>query len=210
LLAQVIIVIIAIDISIMSLYTAIRSEILHNLDNNLSNDLYYHCLDHTLDVEFQAERIAVSEKITDTNDLFLLKVACLYHDSGFLTTYKDHEVASCKLAQRELPKFGIVAKQLAIICGLIMATKIPQTPLTKLEEIICDADLDYLGRDDFAPISHNLFLELKNRNFVQTENDWNLIQIKFFKQHNYFTDTNQQLRHNQKMNHLLEIEALIV
>ena len=35
------------------------------------------------------------------------------------------------------------------------ATKIPQTPLTKLEEIICDADLDYLGREDFFEISRS-------------------------------------------------------
>ena len=188
----------------------IRSGILLNLEENLPQNLYYHCLQHTVDVELQAERIALYENIHDEEALFLLKIACLYHDSGFLTTYKEHEIAGCELASKELPAFDIDPVQLEIICGMIMATRIPQTPHTKLEEVICDADLDYLGRDDFSPISHNLFLELKARNFVETENDWNLIQVRFFKQHNYFTNTNKQLRNEKKINHLHEIETSLV
>jgi HD superfamily phosphodiesterase len=194
----------------MELLQKIRSGILLNLEKNLSPNLYYHCLQHTVDVELQAKRIALQENIDNKEDLFLLNIACLYHDSGFLSTYTSHEVAGCELVMRELPGFGISTAQMQIICGMIMATKIPQTPYTKLEEIICDADLDYLGRDDFAPISRNLFMELKARNFVNSEHDWNTIQIRFFKQHNYFTDTNKQLRHHKKMNHLQEIEAMII
>jgi uncharacterized protein len=193
----------------MEIYNTIRYQILQKLGNDLSKDLFYHCLQHTIDVELQAERIARNELIEDQEELFLLKVACLYHDSGFLSTYKEHEAAGCVLAKKELPGFGLNQAQLEIICGLIMATKIPQTPLTKLEEIICDADLDYLGRDDFPEISYSLFLELKARNFVETEKEWNLIQIKFFNQHHYFTNTSKELRHPEKMKHLEIVESLI-
>jgi uncharacterized protein len=190
------------------IYEIIRSKVLLNLGNNLSKDLLYHCVDHTIDVEMQAERIAISEKIGSQDDLFLLKIACLYHDCGFLFTYNEHEAAGCDLVMKELPAFGLSAGQVDIICGLIMATKIPQTPLSKLEEIICDADLDYLGREDFFPVSNNLFLELKACNFVASENDWNLIQIRFFRQHKYFTDTTKILRERQKQKHLEMIEAI--
>ena len=190
-------------------YEMIRSRVLHNLENNLSKDMWYHGVHHTIDVVLQAERIARNEIIINEEDLFLLKVACLYHDTGFLFTYQEHEAAGCNLAKEELPAFGLDPKQIAIICGMIMATKIPQTPHTKLEEIICDADLDYLGRDDFFPISNTLFLELKARNFVATENDWNLIQIKFFKQHYFFTPTTKKLRDREKQQHLEMIEAMI-
>lgn len=91
-----------------------------------------------------------------------------------------------------------------------MATKIPQTPLSKLEEIICDADLDYLGRDDFYPTSNLIFLELKAQGFVTAENEWNLTQIKFFKQHRFFTSTTKKLRQQKKQLHLEMIEASIV
>ncbi len=192
------------------LYEIIRSKILHNLGENLSKGLWYHGVHHTLDVEKQALRIAESEHISDPDELFLLKVACLYHDSGFLFTYKDHEIAGCNLVRRELPAFGFNLAELDIICGLIMATKIPQTPHTKLEAIICDADLDYLGRNDFDGISNTLFLELNARKFVETENDWNLIQVKFFKAHQFFTATSKNLREQKKQQHLEMIEEMLV
>lgn len=190
-------------------FEKIRSKILNQLSDNLSKDLLYHGVHHTIDVEKEAERIAIGEKITSQEDLLLLKIACLYHDSGFLFTYQNHEAAGCNLAMKELPAFGLNQKQLDIICGMIMATKIPQTPRTILEEIICDADLDYFGRDDFFPIAHTLFLELKARHFVTTEYDWNKIQIKFFKQHHYFTDTTKKLRAKQKQHYFEMIEAMV-
>lgn len=189
---------------------AIRSNILLKLEKDLAKDLYYHCLEHTVDVDVQAKRIALEEGITDKESLFLLEIACLYHDSGFLNTYKDHEVESCRIVRKDLSTYrNISPDQVQIICGLIMATKIPQTPLSKLEQVICDADLDYLGRDDFDTISNNLYLEVKARNFVTNENVWNLIQVNFFKQHCYFTDTNKNLRAAVKQQHLEVIEAAI-
>jgi uncharacterized protein len=189
------------------LYETIRSAILLKLSNQLATDLFYHGVHHTMDVEEAAISIALKEKITNPQDLFLLKVGCLYHDTGFLFTYRDHELAGCDLAQKELPVYGFTKQQLHIICGLIMATKIPQTPHTRLEEIICDADLDYLGRDDFFPVSDTLFEELKARNIVAGKYDWNIIQMNFFKQHQYCTGTNQQLRAAKKQLHLELIAA---
>ena len=182
---------------------------MQKLADHLSGDLLYHGIHHTHDVEIQAGRIAIAEKINNEEDLYLLKLACLYHDAGFIFTYKEHEAAGCDLARKELPGFGLTQKQIGIICGMIMATKIPQTPLTKLEEIICDADLDYLGRDDFFSISKTLFLELQKRNIISSEKDWNMMQVKFFKNHSYFTASNKKLRGLQKQKHLETIEAMI-
>ena len=188
-------------------YERIRSTILQKLGIDLSKDLFYHSVQHTIDVEEQAERIALSEHISNEQDLLLLKIACLYHDSGFLFTYNDHEDAGCKLVRQELPAFGLTEKEIRMVCDLIEVTKIPQTPVSKMEEIICDADLDYLGRDDFFSISNHLYLELKARNIISSEDAWNHIQIKFFKQHHYFTDTSKRLRETKKQYHLKMIEA---
>ncbi|MEO6230709.1 MAG: HD domain-containing protein [Ferruginibacter sp.] len=195
----------------MKMLEEIRSNILLKLEKNLAKDLYYHCLEHTIDVAMQAKRIAIEEGITDKESLFLLEIACLYHDSGFLNTYKDHEVESGTIARKDLGSYDDISPdQVQIICGIIMATKIPHTPISNLEQVICDADLDYLGRDDFGPISNNLYRELKAKNFVANENEWNLIQVKFFKQHHYFTATNKNLRAAIKQQHLELIEATIV
>ncbi|MCK9612757.1 MAG: hypothetical protein PHR81_00260 [Bacteroidales bacterium] len=37
-----------------------------------------------------------------------------------------------------------------------MATKIPTKLKNKLEKLLCDADLDYLGREDYMEISNRL------------------------------------------------------
>ena len=69
-----------------------------------------------------------------------------------------------------------------------MATRIPQTPLTKLEEIICDADLDYLGRDDFHQIADSLKNELMAFGKIQSDKQWGEIQIPLLEKHSYFTE----------------------
>lgn len=190
-------------------YTLIKSHILSTLRNGLSKELTYHTVNHTRDVLEQAERIAKSENITNEEDLFLLKVACLYHDSGFLYIYAGHEEESCNILKKDAPKFHISKEQVETMCGLIMATKIPQTPHNKMEEIICDADLDYLGTPNFFAISDTLFLELKTRGMVNTKKDWDVIQVNFLKQHHYFTNTSQELREKQKLAHLDTVESMI-
>ena len=154
----------------------------------------------------QAEEIAKGEGITDQKDLELLRIAILYHDIGFLYLYKGHEEAACEIARDELGAYGVTPDDLEIICGLIMATKIPQSPANKLEEIICDADLDYLGRDDFFPIAHKLYQEMKFYGYVQDELEWNRIQVKFLGQHRYFTRTNQLRRAAKKAEHLEHLQ----
>ena len=183
-------------------FEKIRSGIISRLKEGLSPDLYYHCLEHTLDVERQAERIALSEGISEAEDILLLRIACLFHDAGFMVAYAEHEREGCAIAEMALSAFGLSPEQLAKVQGMIMATKIPQTPHNKLEEIICDADLDYLGRDDFGPISDQLFEELKVRGLVPDKKVWDGIQIRFFQQHSYFTETTRKLRMEKKALHL--------
>ena len=90
-----------------------------------------------------------------------------------------------------------------------MATKIPQTPQTKLEEIIADADLDYLGRDDFFEISEYLYKELLNSGIVNNEEQWNILQVDFFEKHHYFTQLSKELRDEKKKKHLVIIKSKI-
>ena len=129
-------------------FEKIKTNLLAKL-KGLSPDLTYHCIDHTLDILEQSERIANEEGITNERDLFLLKVAALYHDVGFLETYAEHEKKGCDIFLEDAVNLDFTDKEKDIIRGLIMATKIPQQPNTLMEKIICDADLDYLGRNDF-------------------------------------------------------------
>ena len=175
------------------------------LKNELSKTLFYHGIHHVLDVKEAVQVLAQKENLTGDESLDLLKTAALYHDCGFLDTYQDHEEAGCSIARKVLPDFDFTPEQIETICGMIMATKIPQNPKTHLEEILCDADLDYLGRDDFEPIAQTLFVELKARNIVSDIAVWNSIQVKFLKSHHYWTKSARESRETMKQKRLEEL-----
>ena len=180
---------------------AAKAYILAKLRHELPETRAYHSLEHTLDVYASAIGIAEAENITG-DDLVLLKIAALYHDSGFTEQDDDHENASCAIVRRVLPTMGFSATQVATICDMILSTCIPQSPATVLEQILCDADLDYLGRNDFIPIGNKLFQEMRTFGVLSTEREWQELQLKFLVQHRYFTHTNRSLREPVKQEHL--------
>lgn len=183
------------------IFDSISQHISSKLSTELSHRLVYHGPHHTFDVLEQSIRIAGSENIKN-EDLTLLKIAALYHDTGFIYIYSGHEEKGCELAVKELPGFGLTSPAIEKICGMIMATRIPQSPKNKLEEILCDADLDYLGRDDFEKISNTLYKEFLDFGFVKNFHSWMRLQIDFFESHSYFTKISQKLRNPVKLKHL--------
>jgi uncharacterized protein len=186
-------------------FQSISRHIIEKLQG-LSPRLTYHSLLHTLDVVEQTGRIATEENIIDERDLFLLRTAALFHDTGFLVTYMGHEAASCNMASSELPRFGLDMLQIERICEMIMATKIPQSPKNKFDEILADADLDYLGRDDFEIISNNLKLEFLEYGIVKNNREWEEKQIAFLESHHFFTGSSKLNRESQKKARLVKLK----
>jgi len=197
-----------VDLHIYSSINYMKAErhIMKVLEEQLSSNLHYHSIRHTKDVTEAAERIALMEGITD-EDLFLLKSAASYHDAGFVEKYDKNEEIGMRMARETLPKYGYTKEQIDVIDGLIKSTEIPQSPKTILEEIMCDADLDYLGRDDFHKIADLLRLELREHGKINSDKLWDEIQVKFLTQHTYFTKSAIAMRQKKKMKHLEEIKV---
>jgi class 3 adenylate cyclase/predicted metal-dependent HD superfamily phosphohydrolase len=179
----------------------LKSFGIKHLENNLSSSLYYHGSHHTLDVLQSLNQICFYEKLKPA-DFFNLKAAVLFHDMGYIDQYENNENTGVKYAQKHLPDYGYSKIQIEKISELILATKVPQKPKNKLEKIICDADLDYLGREDFIKISDNFYRELKENKIIKNKKEWDQIQIKFIENHNYFTDFSIINREKQKQIHL--------
>ena len=186
----------------LSRFEDFKDRMFSMYEQKLPKKYYYHNLNHMKDVVEQVENIGRAEGIND-EDMHILKTAALLHDAGFMQTYKDHEHAGMELARQMLPNEGYSQEQIDRICRLIECTILTEEPQNLLERIIRDADLDYLGRDDYFPISQELYKELLEMNLIK-ENDfeWCHGQITFLQEHTYYTDYSRKVRNPVKVKHI--------
>lgn len=190
-------------------FAGAKSYILEKMERELNPDLVYHKLDHTLDVFNAALNIAENEKVSG-KDLLILKTAAIYHDSGMLLQYIGHEEASVQIIREVLPRFGYLEEDVEIIANMIIKTKLPQGADTFLAKILCDADLDYLGREDYLMISHCLRHEWISLNINKlTLLEWYQLQVQFLEAHEYFTNCAVKLRQAKKEENLKQIKELL-
>ncbi len=189
-------------------FQQVKAFILEKLRKELPPHLTYHCFEHTLDVYAAAENLSDLEKISPQQQELVL-IAALFHDSGFIIGPSCHEQESCDIAEQYLPLYGYDTGELEMIKGMIMATRLPQAPKNRFEEIIADADLDYLGRDDFFPISETLYHEFLLAGVIDNYDDWNKLQVSFFENHHYFTPSAKATRDRKKAENLELIKVKI-
>lgn len=187
-------------------YRNAEKYIVKRLSGDLPDGLHYHGIHHTMDVCNAVERLALWEGVKG-EELYLLKTAALFHDAGFIHAYESNEPIGAELAKEMLPNFGYTEEQIAQVIELIESTKIPQNPQNHLEEIMCDSDLDYLGRDDFYPIAETLRQELIEFGKIgKAEKDWIELNIKFLSHHAYFTNSAQARRGSEKRKRIAELK----
>ncbi len=155
-----------------------------------------------------AVRLGQAAHLSDEN-LLLLKTAAVFHDSGFLLAYDNHEQHSIRLAREKLPDFGYSAAQIDVVAETIAATRLPQRPHTLLQQLMCDADLDLLGRDDFIELNRRLHEELMriSKTPPPSPQVWLTSQIRFLENHSFFTRPAHESRDAGKSRNLARIRA---
>lgn len=173
--------------SILKDWNKLYNTIMTKLKKELPSHLHYHSWGHIEYVITMSQHIAEEENMSE-EDIYLIKTAALFHDFGFVIESYDHEEQSVRYAHKLLPEHGYTDDEIEIISGMIRATRIPQQPKNKLEEILADADLEYLGTDSFSHIGNLLFEEVKHDRPNMSHEEWNDIQIWFLKSHHYHTD----------------------
>lgn len=187
-------------------YLSLRKYVLNKLKADLPEYLTYHGIEHTMDVlnvcEQYIRRLNLGEE-----ERFLLRIGAVVHDMGFLKGSANHEEVGAGMASELMLQLGMNTTQIEEVTGLVLSTKIPQTPKNELQKIICDADLDYLGRDDYPEISQRLYKEFKFMKVIQTDEDWKNLQINFLKAHYFHTPfaiANRAPKKQYWLNKLLE------
>ena len=158
----------------------------HALNNlkNIDSNYLYHNVNHTINVVNYTHEIANNSSVSD-NDLKLLLTAALLHDYGFVQSHIDHEKIGAKLSEDILLKFDYNIDDINIIQKLIISTDPNKIARNKLEGIIKDADLAYLGNDTFSLISEELKKEWLHFKVVDSELSFYNAQYNFLSNHEF-------------------------
>lgn len=168
------------------------------LENSRCKSLPFHSIEHTKDVYGYTKTIAQYEDIYGA-DLEPILIAALFHDTGMAETYVNHEDQSVVYAQEYLKKHDYPENRIKVVSSCIMATKMPQTPQTKAEKIICDADLYHLGTESYLFRNERLRAEWKtffNRDY--SDEEWYAINMEFLKNQQYHTWFGKTVLKNRK------------
>ncbi|WP_142533000.1 adenylate/guanylate cyclase domain-containing protein [Saccharicrinis carchari] len=189
-------------------YDDIEEVVLTKMKTELPASVTYHNIQHTIDVCTQVEVLGRAEGLSSKN-LLLVKTAALFHDTGFMVNPQHHEVQSVRIVREMLPHYGFRKNEIETISQLIMATESNAEPNNLMEMVLKDADLDYLGRADFVPLSLKLWEELCEHNGKMSQKEWNKKQFAFLSKHVYYTATAKKMRQVNKKMQLKKIERLL-
>jgi len=187
-------------------YPKICFKIIEQLKEKLPNYLSYHSMDHIIDVanvcNDYIEYYDIPEEMAK-----LMRIAAICHDYGYIESSLDHEERSIVAIKPFLTPI-LTSKEVEIVNGMIRATKVPQEPKTFYEEILADADLDYLGRKDYDEISAKLFNEYLHFDIVSNKIEWLDLQIWFLENHKFHTDFAKKNRQKLKFENIKELKSL--
>lgn len=179
------------------------------LSERCPDNYKYHNFYHVQKVVEAALTISESENISD-NEKEIIILACLFHDIGYIDICEGHEIKSCSYARNFLKNENYPERNIKQIESCILATKIPQQPKTKLEMIVCDADLHHLGSDDFLEVGNNLRYEIEFTHKTDfTDEGWLEKTISFNKSHSYFTDYAKRVYGIKKEFNLKYLEMML-
>lgn len=182
-------------------FSEVSVHLMFKLENELSPKFTYHNASHTARVMEIASQLADEEGL-DEHDKKIVATAGLFHDAGFLLGAEEHEEKSCTLARELLPAYEYSPTQIDEVCRLIRSTKDPKNPKDKLEGIVCDADLSYLGTDSFQTFSAKLYKELKTLRKISSIDNWSEQQADFMRSHRFYTASAKRLFNGKKEQNL--------
>jgi predicted metal-dependent HD superfamily phosphohydrolase len=166
----------------------------------------YHDSNHTLHptkgVVAVANKLAISENISE-HDRELLIAAAYFHDTGYIREYDKNEPIAARMAGRILKLIGYTPGEIKKIQKMILSTDFERTPATDLEQILSDADLDNLGREDFLKLDAKLREGRRIRGIdVSDDAKWYRGTLEIMKRHQYYTDSQKKLREKGKQKNI--------
>jgi len=166
--------------------------------------LCYHNFEHEFEA-FSAARGYAVELGLSYEERFCLESGALIHDHIVIPGRTNNEIRTAEFMRGYLPGLGYSSERVEMCCDIIMATVMPQNPGNYLGELMCDCDLDNLGRECFFDKGELLRKELGlpyGLGFLK-------FQLDFICGHEYFTDIARTKRDDGKALNIKKLESMI-
>ena len=190
---------------VSSLLMDVEAYVTNFITEQVHKDFAYHNIQHTLDVVTGAQELGDAYRLKD-KEMELLLIAAWFHDIGYDKGPIDHEDRSATYAKAYLSKQKFSEEDIAVISSCIMATKMPQSPKTILEKILCDADMSHLGKKIYWDRCGRIRQEITlTRNTNMSEQEWVDFELDFICKHNYQTPAAKELYDKRKHKHIRQL-----
>lgn len=165
--------------------------------------LPYHNELHALELVEAARQIGTHYQLNE-QELFVVTTAAWFHGLGYYAANsREPEKEAAALARSVLAETGVDATLTEQVAACVLATKLPQEPAGKPEQIICDAVLFDLGSEEFPEKSK---LMRKEAVLIRQEEigkeEWRQEMIQLLQSHHYHTDYCRVLLEAKKQENL--------
>lgn len=168
------------------------------IEEKSSKDYFYHTIAHTKDVVNAVYEISKEEKLSD-EELEIVLIAAWFHDTGYTEKVVGHEEISAMYASNFLTDNNFSTEKIDEVIACILATKVPQKPNSLLQEVMCDADLNHLGRENFFERNELYKKELEAIHKKKlSEIEFLTTTIAFMNEHHFFTNYAKDIFQPQK------------
>jgi adenylate cyclase len=168
-------------------------KIFDDILTKLPESLHFHSLNYARKVYNQSMLLCRSEEI-EQEDTLLVKTAALMLFTGLTQEYQNFENRSLVICREILPDFNYSDKQIDQICNLILSTKKPVHPMNRLEKILIDSRMEFIGRPDYTHLIKKLFQELKEAGSKINGQQFKKQQLELLFDFQYYTVAANRLR----------------
>ncbi|TGE27353.1 Pycsar system effector family protein [Hymenobacter metallicola] len=165
-----------------------KAHITTLFEEKLPKPLVYHSFKHTATTVKEAKALGEATELSP-EDLEALVLAAWFHDAGYTEVYDGHEYRSMELAEQWLQAQGYPADRVAVVKDIIRATHRDETPKTELQQLLVDADMSSMGREEFFANGELLRAEWETvlgKSYDSVE--WAETQLDFLLSSKFLTD----------------------
>ena len=185
---------------------AARNYVTDLITHQVKPEFVFHNIEHTEGVAEACSQMADYYHLNN-DDRYVLMLAAWFHDTGYSSGHAEgHEDVSIQIAIKFLQDHNVDEATVQRVSSCIQATRMPQSPISQVEKILCDADLSHLASEDYKATTQLLKQERENLlGHKIPKKEWRKDNIRFLSDHKYFTEYGLEFLEPKKIDNVLEL-----